>query len=175
MIFQIKTKLKEKSMAKQNAFSVTMRVRVGDKEIEITGPNDYVEKKISEFLNQPSTPQPTSTKTPEAPAAIAAGQKPKSPGQFIKAANPKTDSDRVLVAAYFLEKFRNGQNATTAEIRELIKEAKTPPPVNPSDAINKNIRKGFLMTAGDRDNKMAFVVTTDGEAAVEEMLNVPKA
>jgi hypothetical protein len=31
------------------------------------------------------------------------------------------------------------------------------------------------MTAGDRDNKMAFVVTTDGEAAVEEMLNVPKA
>ena len=39
-------------MAKQKDFSVTMRVRVGDKEIEITGPNDYVEKKIGEFLNQ---------------------------------------------------------------------------------------------------------------------------
>ena len=160
-------------MAKQNVFSVTMRVRVGDKEIEITGPSDYVEKKIAEFVNQAPTPQ-SSTKTPDAPVVPSGTSKAKSPGQFIKSTNPKTDADRVLVAAYFLEKYRNAQNATAAEIRDLIKEAKTPPPVNPSDAINKNIRKGFLMTAGDRDNKMAFVVTTDGEAAVEEMLNASK-
>jgi hypothetical protein len=160
-------------MAKQKVFSVTMRVRVGEKEIEISGPSDYVEKKIAEFLAQSpgSGPLQTSGHTPKnEPQAT----KPKSPAQFFRATNPKTDIDRALVAAYFLEKYRNAQNATTAEIRELIKEAKWPPPINPSDALNKNIRKGLLMTAGDRDNKIAFVVTSDGEAAVEEMLNASR-
>lgn len=160
-------------MAKQKDFAVTMRVRVGEKEIEISGPSDYVEKKIAEFLAQSPSGGPLQAggRTPKIEQQAA---KPKSPAQFFKAANPKTDIDRALVAAYFLEKYRNAQNATAAEIRELIKEAKWPPPINPSDAMNKNIRKGLLMTAGDRDNKIAFVVTSDGEAAVEEMLNASR-
>jgi len=160
-------------MPKQKAFSITMRVRVGDKEIEITGPNEYVEKKIAEFLGQSSggrTP-PVGGQTVNAQPQHA---KAKSPAQFFKAANPKTDIDRALVAAYFLEKYRNAQNVTAAEIRDLIKEAKWPPPINTSDAMNKNIRKGLLMTAGDRDNKIAFVVTSDGEVAVEEMVNASR-
>ena len=149
------------------------RVRVGEKEIEISGPSDYVEKKIAEFLAQNSGGGvlPNSGQLTQAQPQHA---KPKSPAQFFKAANPKTDIDRALVAAYFLEKHRNAQNATAAEIRDLIKEAKWPPPINTSDAMNKNIRKGLLMTAGDRDNKIAFVVTSDGEAAVEEMLNASR-
>lgn len=160
-------------MSKQRVFSVTMRARLGDKEIEITGRSDYVEKKIAEFLGQPSGggQLPAAGQTVQAPAQHA---KAKSPAQFFKATNPKSDVARALVAAYFLEKHRNAQNVTASEIRDLIKEAKWPPPINPSDAMNKNIRKGLLMTAGDRDNKLAFVVTSDGEAAVEEMLNASR-
>jgi hypothetical protein len=79
-----------------------------------------------------------------------------------------------LVAAYFLEKYRNAQNATAAEIRDLIAQAKRTPPTNTNDAVNQNIRKGLLMTAGDRDNKMTIVLTSDGEAEVEEMVKAAK-
>ena len=161
-------------MPEEKAKSVTMRVRIGDKEIEVTGPSDFVEKKIAEFLkNSPSlspalsTPGPTSTPTQQV-------RKGTAPGQFFKEAKPLTDNDRVIVAAYFLEKLRNAQSATAAEIRDVIAEAKRNPPRNTSDAINQNIRKGFLMTAGQKDNKMAFVLTSDGEAEVEEMLKHAK-
>ena len=155
---------------------VTMRLRVGSSELEITGPSDYVEKKIAEFLSRESASlaAPAQAAVPvtgsgSSVATPVAGAKPKSPAQFFKAVKPKTDTDRVLVSAYYLEKYRQAQNATAAEIRDLISEAKWQPPSNTSDAINKNIRKGFLMTAGDRENKMAFVVTSDGEALVEGM------
>ena len=64
-------------------FSVTMRVRVGEKEIEITGPSDYVEKKIAEFLAQ----------GPGGGSLLASGQahkiqqqsdKPKSPPDSLR-------------------------------------------------------------------------------------------
>ena len=90
-------------MAKK-VFPVTMRVRVGEKEIEISGPSDYVEKKIAEFLAQ----SPGVGSLPASGHAQKIQQqsdKPKSPAQFFKAANPKTDIDRALVAAYFLEKY----------------------------------------------------------------------
>lgn len=151
-----------------------MRVRVGDKEIEITGPNEYVERKVAEFLNQSSSATALPLSAPPAKETATPHAKGTSPAQFFKAANPKTDNDRVLVATYFLEKHRNAQNATAAEIRGLIAEAKRTPPTNTNDAINQNIRKGFLMTAGDRENKMTVVVTSDGELEVEEMVKTPK-
>lgn len=147
--------------------SVTMRVRVGDSEIEVSGPPDYVEKKIAEFLSKP----PAAVQQPSAQSAPQAVRVAKnlSPAQFFKICGPKTDNARTLVAAYFLEKYRNAQSSTASDIRDVIREAKVPPPRNPNDAVNQNIRKGLLMTAGDKDKKIAFVVTSDGEAAVEEM------
>lgn len=153
--------------------SVTMRVRVGDAEIEITGPPDFVKSEIKDFLERPPT------KSPAAPVPVPAATsgsisdhkaKAKSPAQFFKMCNPRSDVDRTLVAAYFLEKFRDSQNSSAAEIRDVIREAKVPPPRNSNDSVNQNIRKGLIMTAGDRDNKMVFVLTSDGEAAVEQMM-----
>jgi hypothetical protein len=164
-------------MAKKSIPNVTMRVRLGDNEVEITGPSDFVEEKIAEFLKKP----PTQTRHESSPTNVApspaqqTSSKPKSPAQFFKSINPRTDNDRVLIAAFFLEKFRNAQSATSTEIRDLIKDAKIPPPNNTSEAINQNIRKGFLMTGGDREGKTAFVLTTDGETKVDEMLKTPNA
>ena len=161
-------------MPKQKEFSITMRVRVGDKEIEITGPNEYVEKKVAEFLKQPPSSDSLPPTPPQAKGQVMHHSKGLSPAQFFKAANPKTDNDRVLVATYFLEKHRNAQNATAGEIRGLIAEAKRLPPRNTNDAVNQNIRKGLLMTAGDRENIMTVVLTSDGENEVEEMVKAPK-
>jgi hypothetical protein len=154
-------------MKESDVTSVTMRVRIGDSEIEVTGPPDYVETKIADFLKQ-QPKGPADQPAPASPGPAPSGRQ-LSPAQFFKLCNPRTDNDRTLLAAFFLEKYRNTQSSTAAEIREVIREAKVPPPRNPNDSINQNIRKGLLMTAGEKENKMAFVVTSDGEATVEEM------
>jgi hypothetical protein len=165
-------------MGKKNAgaktSSVTMRVRVGDAEIEVTGPGDFVKTQIKEFLGR--TPVPLLQSAEKASAGSSQQKlRGKSPAQFFKMTNPRSDVDRTLVGAYFLEKYRDAQNATASEIRDVIKEAKVPPPTNVNDSVNNNIRKGLIMTAGDRESKKVFVLTSDGEAEVEQMLGNLKA
>jgi hypothetical protein len=152
--------------------AVTMRVRVGDAEIEVTGPPDFVKGEINEFLQRAPATSGASASTTRMASQSALSepkQKTKSPAQFFKLCNARSDVDRTLVGAYFLEKYRNAQNASAGEIRDVIREAKVPPPRNVNDSVNQNIRKGLLMSAGDRENKMVFVLTSDGEIAVEQM------
>ena len=159
-------------MASEKTGAVTIRVRVGDSEIEVTGPKDYVEKKIEEFLKKPPTGISVTTGS-EVSRSVGSPElkaKKMSAAQFFKKCNPKTDNDRVLVAAYYLEQIKNLQNFIAAEVRNQIKDAKRPPPKNVNDSINQNIKKGMLMSAGDRDNKIAFVLTSDGEEQVAEMI-----
>jgi len=95
-----------------------------------------------------------------------------SAAQFFKKVNPRTGVDRVLAAGYYLEIFLGMENFTSAEIRDTIhKEAKTQPPKNPNDLINSNIKKGYMMSAGDKDGKMAFVLTSDGEDTIKVLLD----
>jgi hypothetical protein len=158
-------------MAKTDPTSVTIRVRVGDSEIEVTGPKDYVEKKVDEFLKSPpkGIQQPSTHPSSQALSTTEPAGKKISPAQFFKKCNPKTDVDRVLVAGSYLEQIRNAQDFTAAEVRDLVKDAKWPPPINVNDAINRNIKKGFLMSAGERENKRAFVLTSDGEDFVRDL------
>jgi len=37
-------------MAKKKNDNVTMRVRIGETELEVSGPSNFVEKKITEFI-----------------------------------------------------------------------------------------------------------------------------
>ncbi len=162
-------------MAKKKMASVTMRVRVGEYELEVTGPSDFVESKIEDFLKrQKSIPViDTEKSSPHLTHQVAPkGTKEMSVAQFIKKVAPKSDVDRVLAAGYFLEKFKNEEKFTAAEASRIIRDAKTQPPINPNDSVNKNIKKGYVMAAGDKDGKMAFVLTTDGEEAIESLLNV---
>lgn len=164
-------------MAKGKTSGVTIRVRVGDSEIEVTGPKSYAEKQIEEFLKKPPTSIGGTTASPlsRPVAGPELTGKKLSPAQFFKKCNPKTNPDRVLVAAFYLEQVKNLQNFTAAEVRDQMKDAKRQPPKNVNDAINQNIKKGLLMSAGDKENKIAFVLTSDGEDQVKEMLRGEKA
>ena len=151
--------------------SVSMRVRIGDNELEVTGPESFVESKINEFVKgqkERSERIPSAHRaSPDAGSAIAGvSGKKMSIAQFFKSASPKSDVDRTLVAGYYLEKYENAESFTAAEIRETIRKAKINPPKNTSDTIARNIRKGLMMSAGDKEGKMAFVLTTDGEDGV---------
>lgn len=154
--------------------NVTMRVRIGESEIEVTGPSDFVEKKISEFIEQQKQSMVVVGEREEdkvtsiGPTSV--GGKTMSVAQFFNQVSPKTDVDRGLAAAYYLEKLENCDKFTTAEIRDTIRQAKEKPPTNPSDVIARNIKKGFMMPAGDKDGKPAYVLTNDGEEAIEATL-----
>lgn len=163
------------NVAKKKVANVTMRVRVGEYELEVTGPSDFVESKIADFLkSQKSIPVVDTEKSTPYLTAQAAPKSTKgmSMAQFFKKVAPKSDVDRVLAAGYFLEKFKNEEKFTAAEVSRTIRDAKTRPPINPNASVNKNIKKGYVMAAGDKDGKMAFVLTTDGEEAIESLLNV---
>ncbi len=157
------------------SFSVTMRVRIGDSELEITGPSDFVEKKIDEFVKKHKESLARQTRVSLGPVSEEAGpvqatQKRLSIGQFFKKAAPRTDVERALLAGYFLEKFEGSEAFTAAEVREKIRHAKVRPPGNPNDAVAKNVMKGLMMSAGNKGGRMAFVLTTDGEESVANAL-----
>jgi hypothetical protein len=164
-------------MAKQKVTNVTMRIRIGQSELEITGPSDFVEKKIADFIEQ-NEKKTISIPTSEKPITHSGSEglsppsgKLISAAQFFRKIKPQTDLDRTLVAGYYLEIFQKMENFTSVEIKDLIrKEAKVQPPKNTSDAINKNITKGYMMSAGDKEGKMAFVLTSDGEDAIKTLL-----
>jgi hypothetical protein len=164
-------------MPKKKIVNVTMRVRIGESEIEVTGPSDFVEKKIAEFVEKQkpgsvsSSPSPTKGITSSGIEVAQTLPKGMSVAQFFKKVSPRTDLDRVLAAGYFLEKFKNQDSFTASEVKDTIRGAKISPPVNPSDSISKNIKKGYIMPSGDKEGKMAFVLTSDGEDTVAELLN----
>ncbi len=164
-------------MAKKKNDNVTMRVRIGETELEVSGPSNFVEKKITEFikLNKQkslATTAPSQTTVRQTGEKLTESTKKMSAAQFFKKVNPRTGVDRVLAAGYYLEIFLGMENFTSAEIRDTIhKEAKTQPPKNPNDLINSNIKKGYMMSAGDKDGKMAFVLTSDGEDTIKVLLD----
>lgn len=149
--------------------NVTMRVRVGQNEIEITGPSNYVEKKIAEFLEKQNSSSVATEREFNESSQPTGSIKKSSVSQFFRKIALKSETDRVLAAGYFLETFKKSESFTSAEIRETIREAKIQPPKNTNDSINKNIKKGYMMTAGDKDGKMAFVLTTDGEEVISNL------
>ncbi len=153
-----------------------MRVRIGDAEIEVTGPPSFVDARIAEFMKQATATAQRGQSALEAGKGedvigdnVIGDKKGLAPGQFFKKLNSKSDVNAVLAAGYYMEKVKAQENFTALEIRDLLGQAKRQPPKNINDAINGNIKKGLIMSAGDRDSRMAFVLTTDGEDAVQNM------
>jgi hypothetical protein len=156
--------------------NVTMRVRLGESEMEVTGPSDFVERKIAEFVERQGhrgVRSPSGQANPVASTRDGANAQPAgkvmSVAQFFKTLALKSDVDRVLAGGYYLEKNRSVDKLTTAEVRDTIREARVPPPKNPSECIAMNIKKGRIMGSGDKDGTPAYVLTTDGEEAVGAM------
>ena len=162
-------------MAEKKANNVTMRVRIGESELEVTGPMAFVEKKISEFVElSKATPLARQSDTKGLPhsdvEAVTATVKPTSPAQLFRKFSARTDVDRTLLAGYYLEVHKKYENFTAAEAKEIIRVAKINPPKNTNDSVNANVKKGLMMSAGDKDGKRAFILTSDGEDTVKEML-----
>lgn len=147
---------------------VTLKVQYGNFSIEVTGPEEYAEKKLADLLkkygNMSSLPEGGSNAGPSKPSKLL------SPSEFIKQISPKAQSDRALILGYYLEKYQNKENFSNAELAEINKNAKQPTFTNLSDTVANLVQQGLMMGAGQNESKRLYALTTTGEDTVEAFI-----
>lgn len=148
---------------------VVLKVQIGNFSAEVAGSADYAEKKLDELIQKYSPPRGLDSHTQVTIPTNAKG-KPLSPSEFIKKVSPKNQSEKALVLAHYLEKVKNMESFTTADLTEIGQDAKQTKFTNISDTVAKLVQQGQLMGAGQRENKRVFVLTTTGEEYVENLL-----
>jgi hypothetical protein len=151
---------------------VTIRLTIGNFTVEVTGPEQYAEKKLEELVGRYLTSARPSVAPGDAgqPSVLQRESgKQLAPGEFLKKTPRRNQSDRALALAYFLEKVRNLSSFTTTELASIAKEAKSPFG-NVSDVANKLVSRGLFMSAGAKESQRAYALTASGEEYVDSML-----
>ncbi len=88
--------------------------------------------------------------------------------EFLITKKPKTAVDKTLVIGYYLEKNDGCSPFNAKDMENGFRNAKETVPKNINDAINKNIRKGFMMEGAEKkDSTKAWELTNLGEQCVE--------
>jgi len=95
-------------------------------------------------------------------------EKKLSAKEFLMTKNAKADTQKVLALSYFLEHIEGIASFNVSDLETTFRSAKEKLPKNMNDAVNKNIRRGFIMeTEEKKDLKKAWVLTSTGERYVE--------
>jgi len=151
---------------------IVLKVQLGHFSVEVTGSVEYAERKLDELIQKygPSHAMDLHTQT-EIPAT-GKGGKPLSSSEFIKKVSPKNQAEKALALAHYLEKVKNMESFTTADLTEIGREAKQSKFTNISDTVARLVQQGQLMGAGEREGKRVFVLTTTGEEYVENLLKL---
>jgi hypothetical protein len=134
---------------------VTVKLTIGTFGVEVTGPSDYVDKKIEELAGRFLSSWKSSGATEgRAAEPVREPGKQISPAEFLKKRGAKNQSDRALMLAYYLEKFKNVSNFTSTELQDIGKAVRDPFG-NISDVVAKLTSRGLMMSAGDKEGQRA--------------------
>jgi len=91
--------------------------------------------------------------------------------EFLIEHGYSTDADKVLLVAAYVERYNPDVALTSAEIKLIIKRAKIGCPLNISDCVQKNIRKGFMAQAEMKKGRAnVFSVTCTGDAHIDGLM-----
>jgi hypothetical protein len=91
--------------------------------------------------------------------------------EFILTKSPKSETQKVVTLAYFLEHEEGMTSFNVADLEKAFRAAREKLPKNMNDAVNKNITRGFVMAASEKkDSKKAWQLTSTGERFVENDL-----
>lgn len=140
----------------EQANSVSMRVRIGDNELEVSGPKEFVEAKIDDFvkkqkdLTPKGPPDPLSPSTTKPNATL--DDKGISVGEFIRRLALKKHTDLVLAFGYYIEKYSGATEFSPADINRCYYDAKMDTS-NTSQMIMYNIKRGRIMEAKPANSK----------------------
>ena len=106
-------------------------------------------------------------------SAVPTTSKPKklSAKEFLMTKVLKTEIQKTLALAYYLERMESMKRFNVADLEIAFRSAKEKKPKNINDAVNKNIAHGLLMEAAEKkETKKAWELTSTGEKYVEEEL-----
>ena len=82
--------------------------------------------------------------------------------EFFSEKGPKSHPDITLTFAYYFH-YKGDGDFNVEDIIQAYKKVLVPPPKNPTDIINQNIRKGFLNKQDkQKDSKQAYHITKYG-------------
>jgi hypothetical protein len=102
------------------------------------------------------------------PASKSTSNKRTSAKEFLLAKIVKSEVQKVLALAYYLEQQENLTSFNVPDLERVFRSAREALPKNMNDAVNKNIARGFLMEAAEKkDSKKAWNLTSTGERFVE--------
>lgn len=164
------------------------RIRVGEIEIEASGPEEYVkgvrtyaEQLVSTSLARiktmgaitPSREPPSvasETVKPSVPLSHPLG-KDESLVEFVERLPSRTHQDKILAFGYFLEKNRDAASFGVKEINDCydeVKEAKS----NTAQYFTLLIKSGLIMKGKVQPpgGPTQYVLTRKGEKAIQEAL-----
>jgi hypothetical protein len=107
---------------------------------------------------------------PTVPTHAPKREKPYSAAELFASKTWCTEIDKVVVSAFFLERFGERANYTIEEIRACLVAAKVPLPKNVNLAILQAVQKGLMMEIPSQAApRKAWALTQSGERYVEEM------
>jgi hypothetical protein len=102
------------------------------------------------------------------PASKSTSNKRTSAKEFLLAKIVRSEVQKVLALAYYLEQQENLTSFNVPDLERVFRSAREALPKNMNDAVNKNIARGFLMEAAEKkDSKKAWNLTSTGERFVE--------
>ncbi len=92
----------------------------------------------------------------------AAGAISESLQEFFSKKNQKSHPDIILTVAYYYH-FKGNQDFNVDEVNEAYSKILVPKPKNPTDIINHNIHKGFIIKVDkQKDSRQAYHITRAG-------------
>lgn len=115
-------------------------------------------------LENHSTVEPTIT------TAIS-DNKPMSASELLRIVNPKSFTEAVLMAGYYLEITVRMKSFNVKDVVQVLKDARNPLPQNPSDIINRCAVLGWIMKIGEKGNMTSWALTRTGQELVKKKLS----
>lgn len=148
------------------------KFKKGDLEIEISGEKEFVELQISAWKNHllgndsAKDNSECSLKNNTVEYEKITVVKNISLDDFIKLKNPSEDYDKLLVGAYYLEKYEKYTNFTEMDLHRLLKLDDV------SSNLEDNLIRGFITTISDYKNIESYTITYAGEMYIKNGLQL---
>jgi hypothetical protein len=158
----------------------SIKVRVGNAEIEISAPNqEFVQQECSSLIEQlklgaaviaPIAETPSGEVTPPASNSTRP-ERPETLAEFYKRFTPQTNLDKILIFGHWFDK-QGQQRFTPDDIEAKFKEIREKPPAYLIRDLRSLVSKGFLMPPEKaEDGNQAYSLSRSGIAEVESKMS----
>lgn len=89
--------------------------------------------------------------------------------EFMLSKNPKSEMERTLAVAYYLEEFQDFTSFHSKDLENGFRKAKAKIPRNINYEVIRNIQKGYMEEAeAKKENRKAWYLTNTGAKYVDD-------